>query len=234
MPRRIEPFATDSYYHVFNKTIDGKSVFRSGSYSRYFLNLIKYYRSSKANISYSKLKKLILKIRNNILLQTTHKKYFNVDIVSFCLMPTHFHMLVKQKIDNGVRKFMSDSLNAFTKYFNILNDRKGPLFLPQFKSVRIRSDEQLIHVSRYIHLNPYSSKLIQNIKDLITYRYSSFSQYISPKTTGICDTKEILGYFADNPGEYKKFIEGNADYQLSLEYLKHLEKWDKKLRYFHA
>src|SRR5205823_11981573 len=103
---------------------------------------------------------------------------FRVEILCFCIMPNHWHLLVRQKVDRGISKFLSDAINSLTRYYNILHERSGPFFLPRFKSVAIRSEEQLIHVSRYIHLNPYSSGIINNFEDLINYPWSSFRGYM--------------------------------------------------------
>lgn len=122
---------------------------------------------------------------------------------------------------------MADVLNSFTRYFNIKNERKGPLFLPQFKSKVIRSEEQMIHVSRYIHLNPYSNGLITNINQLEKYYFSSFKEYLRDKKrleTNLCNTDLILSIFHKKE-RYKQFVLGNAKYQKTLEYIKHVQKW---------
>ncbi len=225
MPGRDEPFITKYYYHIFNKSIEGKQIFRFKSSCDYFLNLLKYYRSSKAKISFSKLKKLSDTLKEDFFLSVNDKKFFQIDIISYCLMPHHFHLLVRQRRDEGVRKFMSDVLNAFTRYFNILHERKGPIFLPRFRSVRIITDEQLVHVSRYIHLNPYSSSLIKNFKELDYYQYSSYQEYLGLRDKSICDTRLIMDHFGNKKYKYREFIEGNAEHQKTLEYVKHLNKW---------
>src|SRR3972149_5075404 len=73
-----------------------------------------------------------------------YRKYFMVDILSFCLLPNHYHFLIKQVTDKGVIRFMANISNSLTRNYNIKNDRKGPVFLPQFKSKRIKNQELLI------------------------------------------------------------------------------------------
>ena len=80
-----------------------------------------------------------------------------VDLICFCLMPNHFHLLLRQIEEDGIVKFVRNFQIGYSRYLNEKEKRSGALFEGQFKAVRVENDEQLIHVSRYIHLNPYSS-----------------------------------------------------------------------------
>ncbi|PIY90038.1 MAG: hypothetical protein COY74_03610, partial [Nitrosopumilales archaeon CG_4_10_14_0_8_um_filter_34_8] len=100
-----------------------------------------------------------------------------------------------------------------------LNGRVGPLFQGRFKAVRIENDEQLIHVSRYIHLNPYSSGFVKNIKKVGNYPYSSLGEYVHGQKPGCCCKKVILDYFRDSE-LYRKFVNDHADYQKNLQMVK--------------
>lgn len=225
MPGRLEPLVKNGIYHVFNKTIDSKNIFVKDNICRHLFNLSKYYRSEKARISFSRLKDFSESIREEIVKATIPQKYYRVEILSYCLMPTHFHMLLKQKTNNGIEKFMSDIINAFTRFHNLKHERKGPIFLPRFKSVMIQKDEQLLHVSRYIHLNPYSSLCVNTYSELIEYYWSSYREYIGSKKDGICQTDLILGFFNHDRAKYKQFVEDNADHQRSLEFVKYIDRW---------
>ena len=103
--------------------------------------------------------------------------------------------------------------NGFSHYFNIRHDRSGHLFQGNFGAVRIEDDEQFMHVSRYIHLNPVTSYLIE-IENLVSYKYSSYSEYIS-RSSGFTNVKEALSYF-NEPNKYKEFVEDQADYAKKL------------------
>ncbi|QQG44176.1 MAG: transposase [Candidatus Roizmanbacteria bacterium] len=226
MPQRLEPFLNNSIYHVFNRTIDHRVIFKiRDSNTNIFMQLLAYYRSLKAAISFSKLKITDKKIVENLMNEVSFKKYFKVEIMAFCLMPTHFHFLLRQKTDEGIPRFISDVLNSFTRYYNIKNKRRGPIFLPKFKSVRILNDEQLKHVSRYIHLNPYSSSVIENIKDLENYHLSSFKEYLSNNKKRLSNDEFILDLFQKDKDRYERFVLMNADYQKTLEFIKHAKKW---------
>lgn len=131
-------------------------------------------------------------------------------------MPNHFHLLVRQLSKNGIQEFMSKILNSYTKYYNTKNKRVGPLFQGTFKAVSIDSDEQLLHLSRYIHLNPYVSDLV---KDLSNYYYSSYHEFLDSTKQLVCITQPILDFFPRKDG-YKKFINNQQDYGKTLHQIK--------------
>lgn len=135
-------------------------------------------------------------------------------------MPNHFHLQLKQKEDQGIAKFLSNLQNSFTRYFNISHERDGSLFLDQFKAIRIETDEQLIHVSRYIHLNPYTGYVVKSLKDLENYSWSSFPDYFQ-EGENLIEKDFILSFFKSSE-EYKRFVFDQADYQRKLKEIEHL------------
>ena len=225
MPARKINFINGQIYHVFNKTIESKKIFDDNYLCREFLETILYYRSSKVRSRFSQYKILSAEIQNLILKEILNPIYFKVEILSYCLMQTHFHFLLKQLSENGISKFIGNTLNSFTRYFNIKFERKGPIFLPRFKAVLIKSEEQLKHVSRYIHLNPYSDGLIKSIDKLENYPWSSFKEYFPNSSQKLSNPDFILGLFNNDKLRYKKFVFDNADYQKSLEHIKHIDRW---------
>jgi len=140
-----------------------------------------------------------------------------VEIICYCLMPNHFHFLVKQLKDGGITEFISKLSNSYTKYYNIKYNRVGPLLQGEFKAVIIESDEQLVHISRYIHLNPIASFLV---KDLNQYAWSSYKEYTSEGIKEICNKEGILNFFK-TPKDYEKFILDQVSYSQELEIIKH-------------
>jgi len=129
-------------------------------------------------------------------------------------MPDHYHFLLKIIKDNSFSKFIGDVENSFTRYFNIKFDRKGPLWQNSFKAVEIRSNEQLLHVSRYIHLNPTTSRLVERPEDWI---FSSYKDFITDKKLLNDFMKEIS---INDITDYKKFVENNIEYQRDLKRIK--------------
>ncbi|OGD56426.1 hypothetical protein A2V71_04650 [Candidatus Berkelbacteria bacterium RBG_13_40_8] len=137
-----------------------------------------------------------------------------VKTVAYCIMPTHFHLILGQIGNNGISKFMAKVLNSYSRYFNLRYKRKGPLWEGHFKNVLVNSDEQLLHLTRYIHLNPVSAGLIKKPED---WTFSSYPGYLSSKTDGLC---EYDGLFNISSKEYKKFVNSRASYQKELSKIK--------------
>lgn len=224
MPSRKDVFVNGGIYHIFNKTIDKRRIFSDESICRVFLDVVSYYRSTKADIRYSRFLKLEPFIKRQKENEIRYKKYFKVIVLSYCLMPNHFHLLLKQKIEGGIIRFVADTINAFTRFYNILHERKGPLFLTQFKSRRVRTTEELMHVSRYIHLNPYSGGLVDSFEQLEKYRWSSLPDYLGSVDRGLCDEEIVLNMFDGEKGKYRAFVRQQAEYQKRLEQAKHRDE----------
>ncbi len=225
MPGRLHTFLNGGIYHVFNRTILKQKLFCDVDVCRKFLDIIKYYRSSESIIRFSKYQKLtpIFKQYYNEKISDTNN--FRVSMLAYCLMPTHYHFLLQQKQDNGVSFFISQIQNSVTKYYNVKNNYVGPIFLHRFKSKPIYNDEQLKHVSRYIHLNPFSDSLVAKKQDILKYPWSSFHTYIFSNKDKLIEKNFLLLLFDNNISRYKKFVLENADYQKTLELCKHSSKW---------
>lgn len=220
MPGRTIPFITDQAYHVYNRGINKQPVFvNKRDYDR-ALESLRYYRFHNQNLSLSKYL-LLQKSKRNNFLTNSRRKLQMVEVFAYCFMPNHFHLLVKQLEDGGISKFIGQFQNSYTRYFNIRHDRDGSLFLDQFKAVRIEDDEQLLHVSRYIHLNPYTGYVVKNINNLVSYPYNSLKDYLLQKESDMVDTEFILGQFHSRQS-FKKFVFDQADYQKNLKEIEHL------------
>lgn len=220
MPIRKTPLVINHYYHLYNRSVAKVPIFRTKKDYVRTTEVLNYYRFDNLSYSYSALKKLS-KERQKIILKTLKEKNKKlVEIVCFCLMPNHFHFLLKQKQEKGIMIFIRNFQNSYAKYFNIKYQRTGSLFQNSFKAVLIEDDNQLLHLSRYIHLNPYSSLIIGKKKDLLGYSWSSFPQFLGKKK-GFCQPKIILDKF-NSIKDYEKFVLDRADYQKSLEEIKHL------------
>lgn len=140
-----------------------------------------------------------------------------VDIICYCLIPNHFHFLLQQKREGGITEFVSKLSNSYTKYINVKNKRVGPLLQGDFKAVYVETNEQLLHLTRYIHLNPLIGYVT---KSLETYRWSSYGEYIE-RADDICAKEIILSQFSSS-NAYKQFVEDQVDYARKLEETKHL------------
>jgi putative transposase len=209
MPSRVYPFVGGQYYHIYNRGSEKKPIFQGGKDRKRFLKTFLYYQIAGPKPRFS-LYNPTHPLRN----LDQSKKI--VEIISFCLMPNHFHFLLKQNQEGGITEFMSKLSNSYTKYFNIKNNRVGPLLQGEFKSVPMETEEQLLHLSRYIHLNPLVSGLVE---DLEQYDWSSYKEYIRGEA-GICEKDIILSFFK-SPQAYQQFVLDQADYGIQLEQIKH-------------
>ncbi len=126
-----------------------------------------------------------------------------VNFICYCLNPNHYHFLLKQLTDDGIKNFMHRIGTGYTKYFNNKHNRTGNLFQKPFKATRIDSNEYLLHVSAYINLN---NKVHQFGSDASKSK-SSWDEYVEG-SGNFCEKKIILGQFK-NPAEYKSFAESS-------------------------
>lgn len=220
MPIRYIPLVQGYHYHVFNRGVNKRPIFKSKYEYNRFLLLLRFYNSLEYPVKFSKFIKLSVDQRKEIWNRLGREKT-HTDILTYCLMPNHFHLLLKQNSENGISKLLGNLQNSYARYFNIKNERIGHLFQGQFKAVKIDGEEQLLHVSRYIHLNPYSSAIVKKIEDLENYEWSSLREYINKIPFKLCSKESIMTSFK-NPENYKKFVFDNADYQKELENIKHL------------
>src|SRR3989344_309730 len=209
MPIRTTPLVNNYFYHVYNRGVEKRVTYLDKRDYIHFLRILNYYRYSDPKPSFSKTtQEQIKNIQDNEKI---------VEIISYCLMPNHYHLLIKQLKDGGISEFMRKISDGHTKYFNTRHNRVGPLFQGTFKAVLIETDKQLIHISRYIHLNPLVSLLV---KDLKTYTWSSYPDYVGTRDGKLVSKNEILGFFKDS-SEYEKFVLDKAGYAMDLERIKH-------------
>lgn len=208
MPYRIIPLVNGEIYHIFNRGVEKRNIFTDRRERARFLETLIYYQQANQSIKFSQA---TLDKKKNI----SDKKL--VEVISYCLMSNHFHFLLKQLEGNGISTFISLLINSYTRYFNTKNERIGPLFQGPFKAVRIESDEQLLHITRYIHLNPVVGYLAENPQD---YEWSSYLDYLGLRTDGICK-KEIIEQIIPLEN-YEHFVLNQEDYARQLNRLKHL------------
>ena len=225
MPRRVTPFVDGEYYHCFNKTISGDGIFLNSNTVEVFCEIAWFYRSQKGNRRYSHFSRLNGSDRGDFVKILDNSRYFNADILAYSVMPNHFHFILKQSNNGSIESMMRNVLISFTRHYNTLNKRKGPLFLTQFKAVRILSQDQLLHTTRYVHLNHYSSGIISSI-DKLTEVPSSYHVYIYGEKDLLVNYEFVTKVFGTNKEKYKNFVEKNAEYQKTLDYIKHTKKWN--------
>jgi len=210
--------ANNEFYHIFNRTIANEVVFNNKHHLNRVLSLTNFYRF-KVPLSYSKFQNLPKQEKEKIL-SVIYRSSPLVEIYSFAFMPNHYHFLIRQLEDNGIEYFVSNLQNSFAKFYNKKFNRKGSLFCHSFERVRIETEEQFIHVSRYIHLNPVTSYLIK-LEELDGYLFTSFPAYVGKGLFSFINTELILNHFKTSQ-RYKEFVYNQSDYQKKLREIRHL------------
>ncbi|RLC36138.1 hypothetical protein DRH29_05175 [candidate division Kazan bacterium] len=181
-------------------------------------------------LQYYQVKNRVLKFSQFLTLKEVKKKGFDkcvssvilpkdknlIQIVAYCIMPTHLHLILKQLKENGISIFMGNLLNSYSRYFNIRYKRKGPLWEGRFKSILIENGEYLLHLTRYIHLNPTTANLVRKPED---WELSSYKEYILNKKDALCDYSDLLDI---SKKSYREFVEDRISYQKELHKIKRL------------
>ncbi len=215
---RKDPLVEGEVYHIFNKSIAGFKIFNNDSEFSRMLETIRYYQKERPAIKFSKFLKLAQNSKGLHNKNTIASGEKLVEIIAFCLMPTHLHLLLKQLKENGISIFISNILNSYTRYFNTKHNRKGPLWEGKFKNVLVVTDEQLLHLSRYIHLNPVTAYLVDRPEE---WSASSYGEYLSRvnENEKICKYDALLQIESST---YREFVLDRGLYQRDLAAIKDL------------
>jgi putative transposase len=214
MHTRKDILAIGEVYHVFNKSIADFKIFNNDFEFLRMFAAIRYYQIEKPPLKFSKFVRKHKENLSNFL----HDKEKIVQIIAYCLMPTHIHLILKQLKENGISIFMSNILNSYARYFNVKYKRKGPLWEGRFKNVLVDSDEQLLHLTRYIHLNPVTNYLVNAPEEWLV---SSYKEYLSKVEDNdkTCEYDDILNI---DPSSYKEFVVDFISYERELSKIKKL------------
>lgn len=210
MGYRTDWFAPGEVYHLYTRGVNRLNIFRSDTDRERCIELLKHCLPQGKITSFSVARRL----KHELSLTTRGDGL--VDLLAYCLMDNHVHLLVQENFENGTSQYMQRVLNAYASYFNRRYNRSGPLFTSRFKSVYVGNDEQLLHVSRYIHLNPYAAHMVDNPLD---YSWSSLQYYVHLKKDPDCHI-ELIHSMADCQ-KYTTFILDEADYARSIADAKH-------------
>lgn len=213
---RQDQLVNEEYYHIYSRSIAKFVIFNNDQEYLRMFELINLLRYVNFDYQFSQFKRFVNKKQDAIVNSLKAEDQSLVDIVAYCLMPTHIHLVLRQNRDDGVVKYLAKLLNSYSKYFNTKHRRNGPLWSGRFKSVRVENDEQMLHLTRYVHLNPVSAGFIDRPKD---WSFSSYQEYAGNNKSNICKYNSVLDI---DPVRYEKFVNDHADYQRQISYIKHL------------
>jgi putative transposase len=217
MPTRNIPLVTNQVYHIMSRGVAKQPIFQTVYDYEHLLFTLRYYQFCDTPTRLSFYLSLPSDQRSAYL-ASLEKSQRIVNVICYALMPNHFHLLVSQEQENGISLFMRKSMNSYCRFYNTKHKRKGPLFQGVFKAVRIESDEQLLHVSRYIHLNPLVSCLSDK-NNFLKYPWTSLSMFVDQK--GWVSPDLVLGQFKTRQS-YLKFVMDQENYGKKMELIKHL------------
>lgn len=186
----------DSFYHVYSRGINKSNIFTSSDDKDYILYLFSRHLSKNQLVTNTGY--IYPQYRGKVELQT------------FCLMDNHFHLLFYQHEKGSLSGLMQSVLSAYTAYFNRKYKRRGPLFESRFKSSLVDRDEYLLHISRYIHLNPRSWKY---------YPHSSIIYIRKGNEPEWLQTEKVLEQHTSR----NAYIEFVSDYEENNEILSELK-----------
>ncbi|MDA2922141.1 transposase [Patescibacteria group bacterium AH-259-L07] len=206
MRKRIT-FVNNQFYHIYNRGVEKRDIFMNEKdYVRFIHDLYEFNDKAFAQ------KFQIVGGRT----PDYKKRDRLVNILCFCLMPNHFHFILEQLQDNGISYFMQ-KLGGYTTSFNLKYNRVGALFQGKYKAIHIDNENYLLHLSRYIHLNPvelvepkWKERGVKNRKKvnevLESHRWSSYLDYIGKKNFPSVINKDLINGYFESPEEYKKFV----------------------------
>ncbi len=198
----------DGYYHIYNRGVEKRTIFEDDQDYRVFLKYLKTSLTKPpdpnkfaVNVTFKgSTFKGVPRLPKNF-----HKK---IKLVAYCLMPNHFHLLLQQKEQGAMKSFMQSLLTRYSMYFNKRYKRVGSLFQGIYKAVLVGNDNYLLHLSRYIHLNPSEyAKSLENA-------YSSYANYIKKRQDSWIKPNIVLDFFTSptlkgllKTQTYKAFVE---------------------------
>lgn len=202
MPQRntVKHYLEGGIYHVYNRGVDKRIIFVDDQDYRVFLHLLKYYLGPQ-NMTHP-----LGGLSTGVILRPRPLAWLGqeVELLAYCLMPNHFHLLVRQVTKDGMAKLLRRIMTTYVMYFNRRHLREGHLFQGVYKAARVISDEYLLHISLYIHLNPLELGVTR--MNLVSYPYSSYGYYLGLKNAVWVKPDAVLKS-VKSPVSYKEFVE---------------------------
>jgi len=201
-------------YHIYSRSISKYVIFNDEHEYNRMYQLLDLYRYRDFYYKLSQFNSLTNISQNEIIENLKIDRDLYVEIMAYCIMPTHIHLILKQVSKKGIEKYVARALNGYSRYFNVKHQRIGPLWSSRFKSVMVKNDNQLLHLTRYLHLNPTSIGLVDKPEKWI---YSSYKEFIGLEQNEMCDYENVIDM---TPKEYGKFVNNRKDYQRELSKIK--------------
>lgn len=205
----LKLYSENGYYHLYNRGVAKNPVYLDEQDYLIFMSYLKDYLTPQKPMP-----------KNDLLTGKTFylpKNYYQrINLLSFVLMPNHFHLLLKQQQSQTIEFFMRSLLTRYVKYFNKRYERVGHLFQGVYKGVLVEQDEYLWWLTRYIHRNP--REILPSSQSLMKYPYSSYPAYLGKQKLSWVDSSDILAQVK----HYQDFVESDGNNQKFPEVLSEL------------
>jgi putative transposase len=216
----LKVYLENGIYHIYNRGVNKQKIFSEDKDYGVFLSYLKtyllpkdekglYQRLLNPSISYQEKDEVLKLLRLNNFSD-------EITLFAYCLMPNHFHLLLKQNSPMAIDNFMESLGTRYTMFYNKKYKRVGSLCQAVYKAVMVNSDEQLLYLSNYIHRNPLP-EYYKPRKDLITYLVkhpSSLGDYLDQRKTKWLHPEVVLNYFSKTNKnlDYASFVKQADDF----------------------
>jgi putative transposase len=220
-------FVDHAYYHIYNRGVEKRDIFLDKQDYTAFLGCLKLYLTPPTPID----RRFTHTLQGSSLSDTKtiyapsrqpNNHEHTIDLIAYCLMPNHFHLMLRSIEKDSMTKFMRSLATRYSLYFNKKYDRVGRLFQGIYKAVMIEQENQFLWTTKYIHRNPLSLTLYEDDPcKLVDYPYSSYKNYLGTIHQDWIHPENILSYFSNtnSKNSYKNFIEEPITNQKENSYL---------------
>ena len=200
----LKIYQAGGFYHLYNRGVNKMDIFTDREDYGVFLSYLKTYLLPKNTDKLYTIisnQKSTAKDKDTAIRELNLNNFYGkIDLVAYCLMPNHYHMLVTQKETTGIEIFMKSLMTRYTQYFNKRHKRVGPVYQSRYKAVLVDTDAQLLHLTRYIHCNPERTVLFQQPSSYPIYLRKIKQDWVKPDF--------ILQNFAKTGfNSYQSFVE---------------------------
>lgn len=213
---RIKTYVSDSYYHIYNRGVEKRTIFEDDNDYTVFLACLKLYLNPPKPIDrrFSVTLQGPSPTDTNTLVyapcRQPNNHYGKIELVAYCLMPNHFHLCIKQTEKRDMDHFMRSLSTKYAMYFNKKYERVGSLFQGRYKAVLIETEEQFTYLTKYIHRNPLAlTSYKDRPRQLGKYSFSSYPNYLGARRQNWINPTNILSYFSEKNryNSYQSFVE---------------------------
>lgn len=210
----IKTYVENGFYHVYNRGVEKRKIFLDEQDYRVFFSYLQIYLAPNLEVvdDINKNDNLDYEDKNTKIYRLSELKNYSkkINLISYVLMPNHFHLELQQLGKKDIGNFMQSLMTKYTMYFNKKYKRVGSLFQGRYKAVLIFGKEHLINLSKYIHLNPL--EILVHGQTLESYPWSSYLSYIRNIDIKWLKKDHVLAYFHESKISYKDFVESENDF----------------------